>query len=92
MYFKQFIFRNIIYLAVCFVIIPQLSFATQPVRMLTVTGVAVVKVNPDQANLTWTIEARADAPASAMSALSSKTASILSALEAFGLRKEDLAS
>ena len=63
MYFKQFIFRNIIYLAVCFVIIPQLAFATQPVRMLTVTGVAVVKVKPDQANLTWTIEARADAPA-----------------------------
>ena len=40
--------------------------------MLTVTGVAVVKVKPDQAKLTWTIEARADAPASAMSALSSK--------------------
>ena len=59
--------------------------------MLTVTGVAVVKIKPDQANLTWTIEARADAPASAMSALSSKTASILAALEAFGLPKEDLA-
>ena len=38
MYFKQFIFRNIIYLTVCFVIIPQLAFATQPVRVLTVTG------------------------------------------------------
>ena len=66
MYFKQFIFRNIIYLAVCFVIIPQLAFATQPVRMLTVTGAAAVKVKPNQAKLTWTIEARADAPASAM--------------------------
>jgi len=54
--------------------------------------VAVVKVKPDQAKLTWTIEARADVPASAMSALSSKTASILAALEAFGLPKEDLAS
>ena len=92
MYFKQFICRNMIYFAVCLIFSSQLAFATQPVRMLTVTGVAVVKVNPDQANLTWTIEARADAPASAMSALSSKTASILAALEAFGLRKEDLAS
>ena len=72
MYFKQFIFRNIIYLAVCFVIIPQLAFATQPVRMLTVTGAAAVKVKPNQAKLTWTIEARADAPASAMAALRSK--------------------
>lgn len=92
MYFKQFIFRNIIYLAVCFVIIPQLAFATQPVRMLTVTGAAAVKVKPNQAKLTWTIEARADAPASAMAALRSKTASLLAALEAFGLPKEDLAS
>ena len=74
MYFKQFIFRNIIYLAVCFVIIPQLAFATQPVRMLTVTGAAAVKVKPNQAKLTWTIEAHADAPASAMAALRSKTA------------------
>ena len=92
MYFKQFIFRNIIYLAVCFVIIPQLAFATQPVRMLTVTGAAAVKVKPNLAKLTWTIEARADAPASAMAALRSKTASLLAALEAFGLPKEDLAS
>ncbi|MBL6608734.1 MAG: SIMPL domain-containing protein [Rhodobacteraceae bacterium] len=92
MYFKHFICRNIIYLAVCLIFSSQLAFATQPVRMLTVTGVAVVKVKPDQAKLTWTIEARADAPASAMSALSSKTASILAALEAFGLPKEDLAS
>ena len=92
MYFKHFICRNIIYLAVCLIFSSQLAFATQPVRMLTVTGVAVVKVKPDQAKLTWTIEARADVPASAMSALSSKTASILAALEAFGLPKEDLAS
>ena len=92
MYFKHFICRNIIYLAVCLIFSSQLAFATQPVRMLTVTGVAVVKVKPDQAKLTWTIEARGDAPASAMSALSSKTASILAALEAFGLPKEDLAS
>ena len=55
MYFKQFIFRNIIYLAVCFVIIPQMAFATQPVRVLTVTGAAAVKVKPNQAKLTWTI-------------------------------------
>ena len=92
MYFKQFIFRNIIYLAVCFVIIPQLAFATQPVRALMVAGAAVIKVKPNQAKLTWTIEARADAPASAMAALRSKTASLLAALEAFGLPKEDLAS
>ena len=92
MYFKHFICRNIIYLAVCLIFSSQLAFATQPVRMLTVTGVAVVKVKPDQAKLTWTIEARADLPASAMSALSSKTASILAALEAFGLTKEDLES
>jgi uncharacterized protein YggE len=91
MYFKHFICRNIIYLAVCLIFSSQLAFATQPVRMLTVTGVAVVKVKPDQAKLTWTIEARADAPASAMAALRSKTASILAALEAFGLPKEDLA-
>ena len=88
MYLKQFICRNIIYLAVCFVIIPQLVFATKPVRVLTVTGAA----KPNQAKLIWTIEARADAPASAMAALSSKTASLLAALEAFGLSKEDLAS
>jgi len=92
MYFKRFICRNIIYPAVCFVIIPQLAFATQPVRVLAVTGAAVVKVKPNQAKLTWTIEARADVPASAMAALSSKTASLLAALEAFGLPKEDLAS
>ena len=71
MYFKHFICRIIIYLAVCLIFSSQLAFATQPVRMLTVTGVAVVKVKPDQANLTWTIEARADALASVMSALSS---------------------
>jgi uncharacterized protein YggE len=65
---------------------------TQQVRVLTVTGVAAVKVKPNQAKLTWTIEARADAPASAMVALSSQTASLLAALEAFGLPKEDLAS
>ena len=52
MYFKQFICRNIIYLAVCFVIIPQLAFATQPVRVLTLTGAAAVKVKPNQAKLT----------------------------------------
>jgi uncharacterized protein YggE len=92
MYFKQFISRNIIHLAVYLIFTSQPAFATQPVRMLTVTGVAVVKVKPDQAKLAWTIEARSDAPASAMSALSSKTASILAALEAFGLSKEDLAS
>ena len=92
MYFQQFICRNIIYLAVCLVFTSQPAFATQPVRVLTVTGVAVVKVKPNQAKLTWTIEVRGDAPASAMSALSSKTASILAALEAFGLPKEDLAS
>ena len=92
MYFKHFICRNMIYLAVCLIFSSQLAFATQPVRMLTGTGVAVVKVKHDQAKLTWTIEARADAPASAMSALSSKTASILAAFEAFGLPKEDLTS
>ena len=50
------------------------------------------KVKPNQAKLTWNIEARADVPASAMAALSSKTALLLAALEAFGLPKEDLAS
>lgn len=47
MCFKQFICRNIIYLNVCFVIIPQLAFATQPVRVLTVTVAAEAKVKPN---------------------------------------------
>ena len=52
MFFKRFICRNIIYPAVCFVIISQLAFATQPVRLLAVTGAAVVKVKPTHAKLT----------------------------------------
>ena len=52
LYFKQFICRNIIYLAFCLIFTSQLAFATQLVRMLTVTGVAVVNVKPNQAKLT----------------------------------------